>query len=171
LEPVTQGKHQSFLRTLYYWALLFVTLLIVDDASFGWVFWGISQYSLAVSAVTALVVYWSLGYMITIRGLTPNPGKWAGWFLNRLQLGHGNMELRSRKSRLQGKVTSIAAAIPMTLLFGGVLTTLWLRRQKVVDDHQARVLGFWLCGLFALEVAAIHALGIGGLILYVRHLW
>lgn len=169
MEQNMRERPQSLPRTLYYWVALMVTLLVVDDMTFGWAFWAISQFSLLVSAVAALAMYWVMGFWITLRGLDPQPGRIAGWFLRRLQLGHNNPELHDREERLRAKVTSVAAAAPMTLLFGGVFTTLWLRRRGLVDDRTVKWLAFWLSGLFALEVAAIHAVGIGGLILFVRH--
>lgn len=170
MERQAQERPPSLFRTLYYWIALLITLTVVDDWTFGWFFWALSQYDLVLSAVLAFTIYWALGYWITLRGLTPNPGKVAGWFLNRLQLGHTkNHEIHSMEERLQAKITSIGLAVPMSLLFGGVFTTLWLRRRQLVDDQSAKRLGLLLCGLFAIEVAAIHAFGIGGLILYVRH--
>ncbi|HSX17811.1 MAG TPA: hypothetical protein VLE51_00430 [Candidatus Saccharimonadales bacterium] len=161
-------REQSPLRTLYYWGALFIVLLIADDATFGWIFWALAQINPFISAAAALVIYWSIGYWITIRGLKPDPGKVAGWFLRRLQLERKNPELRAREERLKSKITSLAVGIPMSLLFGGVLTTLWLRHRNVIDDHQARRVAFWLCGLYALEFGLIHGLGIGGSIFFAR---
>lgn len=158
----------TFLRTLYYWTLLLITLVVLDDLTFGWIFWALAQIHPLVSASFALVIYWGLGYWITLRGLAPQPGKLAGWFLNRLQLERKNPELRVREQQLKDMITSIGVAFLMALLFGGVLTTLWLRRREVVDDQQARKLAFWLCGLYALEFALLHGLGIGGAIFVTR---
>jgi hypothetical protein len=169
VEQIKEQDQQPLFWTLYYWMLLFITLLVVDDATFGWIFWVIAQFSLIIAAVTAFVIYWVVGYWLTLRGLSPKPGKMAGWLLNRLQLGHPNKAQHEFEQRAQSKITSIASAVPMTLLFGGVFTTLWLHRRGIVANHRARRLGFWLCGLYALEPTVIHALGIGGLILLVRH--
>lgn len=168
MERNHEARNQPFLRTFYYWTVLLITLMVLDDATFGWIFWALAQINPFLSAAVALAIYWALGYWITLRGLSPNPGKVAGWFLRRLQLGHENPELRSREEHLKAKLTSVTASIPMTLLFGGVLTTLWLRRRNIVDSRQAKSLAFWLCGLYALEFAAIHGLGIGGSIFFVR---
>ena len=158
----------SRFRTLYYWTLLFAVLVVADDATFGWIFWALAQIHPLFSATIALVIYWTSGFWITTRGLAPEPGKVAGWFLNRLQLERGNPELRARENQLKQKITSVTIAIPMALLFGGVVVTLWLRRRGVVNDSGAYRLGFWLCGLSALEFALIHGLGIGGSIFFVR---
>lgn len=168
MEYANGVRHPSRLRTLYYWTLLFAILVVVDDLTFGWIFWALAQIHPFLSAFVALCVYWALGYWLTVRGLSPAPGKVASWFLNRLQLERGNPELRSREDQLKGKITSIGAAIPLSLLFGGVVTTLWLRRRGVVSDAQAYRLGFWLCGLYAVEFAFIHGLGIGGSIFFLR---
>ncbi len=161
-------RHPPRLRTLYYWFALLTALVVVDDLTFGWIFWALAQVHPLVSAGAALVTYWAMGYWITLRGLAPKPGKLAGWFLNRLQLERKNPELQEREDRLKAKITSIGVAIPMALLFGGVVTTLWLRRRGVVNESQARKLAFWLCGLYALEFALMHGLGIGGAIYIAR---
>lgn len=165
---VEASRLSRFFRTLYYWTLLLVTLVVVDDLTFGWIFWLLSQIHPLLSALVALCAYWAIGYWITLRGLSPEPGKVARWFLNRLQLERKNPELRAREDELQKKITSIAIAIPLSLLFGGVVTTLWLRRRDVVDDSAAKRVALVLCGLYALEFALIHALGIGGSIFFVR---
>ena len=168
MEPTVEARRQSLLRTLYYWTLLLIVLLIADDLTFGWIFWALAQIHPFVSAAAALVVYWTIGYWVTLRGLKPNPGKIAGWFLRRLQLERKNPELQSRQERLKAKITSIVVGIPMSLLFGGVVTTLWLCRRNIIDDHKARQVAFWLCGLYAIEFTLIHALGIGGTIFILR---
>ena len=159
---------QSRLRTLYYWTLLLITLIIVDDLTFGWIFWALAQVHPFVSASAALIIYWSVGYWITIRGLKPEPGKFASAMLSRLQLDRGNPELRIREEVLKQRIRTVGTAIPMSLLFGGVVVTLWLRRRGVIDDQRARVVAFWLCGLYALEFAVIHGFGIGGGIFIAR---
>jgi hypothetical protein len=156
------------LRSLYYWVALFVVLVLADDATFGWIFWLLSQANPLVSAAVAVAVYWTIGYWITLQGLREHPRPVAAWLLKRLQLERKNPELAERQLRLRQKVTSIAVAIPMALLLGGVVTTLYLRRQEVVDDRRARHVAVWLTGLYALEFALIHALGIGGSIFWVR---
>ena len=159
---IVEARHPSFLRTFYYWTLLLVTLVVLDDLTFGWIFWALAQIHPLISASAAFAIYWAMGYWIALRGLSPVPGKLASWFLARLQLEHKNPELQVREQMLKEKITSISTAIPMALLFGGVVTTLWLRRRGTVDDSGARSLAFWLCGLYALEFALIHGFGIGG---------
>jgi hypothetical protein len=161
-------REQPPWKTVYYWVALFVVLVLVDDATFGWIFWLLSQINPLLSAVVAVAIYWSVGYWIILEGLRPNPRPVAAWFLKRLQLGRKNPELAQRELRLMEKITSVAVAVPLALLFGGPVTTLYLRRRELVDDRQARRLGFWLQGLYALEFAAIHALGIGGSIFWAR---
>lgn len=159
---------QSSLRTLFYWMWLLVMLIVVDDLTFGWIFWALAQVNPLISAAAALVIYWAMGYWITLRGLRPNPGKVAGWFLNQLQLERRNAELRYRQESLKTRMVSIGTAVPMAILFGGVVVTLWLRRRGVIDDNRTRSVAFWLCGLYALEFALIHGFGIGGGIFIAR---
>lgn len=162
--------YQGSVKTLYYWLVLLLALIVADDATFGWLFWLLSQVHPLVSAAAALAIYWAVGYWLIIRGLKPHPGRVASWFLNRLQLERKNPELQKRELLLRQKLRSVAASVPMTLLFGGVVTTLWLCRHGIVDGDslRARKLGFWLAGIYAVEFALIHAFGIGGTIFWFR---
>ena len=162
------GSEPGTLKTLYYWFALFIVLVLADDATFGWVFWLLSQADPLLSAAVAVVIYWAVGYLITLQGLRDQPRPIAAWFLRRLQLERKNPELARRQLKLKERITSVAVAVPMALLLGGVVTTLYLRRQGVVDDNRARRVALWLTGLYALEFAAIHALGIGGSIFWAR---
>lgn len=158
------------IKTLYYWSVLFATLLVADDAIFGWFFWLLSQVHPLVSAAAALAIYWAVGYWLTIRGMKPHPGPVASWLLNRLRLERKNPELKKREQLLRQKLSTVAASVPITLLFGGVVTTLWLCRHGIIDGNSARArrLGFWLAGIYAVEFALIHSFGIGGTIFWFR---
>jgi hypothetical protein len=148
--------------------LLLITLIVLDDLVFGWIFWALAQINPFLSATVAFLSSWSFSYWLTVKGLSPNPGKVAALLLSRFQLGHKNPELQRREQELLNKITSIGIAIPMTLLFGGVVTTLWLRRKNVVSATHAYRLGFILTGVYAVEVALVHGLGIGGSIFFFR---
>lgn len=161
-------RQQSRLRTFTYWAMLLIAMVVLDDLTFGWIFWAIAQISPLLSAGVAVVFYWAMGYWITLRGLAPNPGRVATRLLKRLQLERKNPELRIREDELKLKMTSIITAVPLSLLFGGVVSTLWLWRNGVVNTPKARSVAFWLCGLYALEFGFIHGFGIGGSIFIAR---
>ncbi len=165
---VTEVRHPSRLRTLYYWIALFAILTVLDDLSFGWIFWALAQVSPFLSAGVAFAIYWSIGIWLVFCGLRDDPGRIAGWFLNRFQLERKDPELRAREDQLKRRISSIAWAVPMSLLFGGVITSLWLFRRGVVDRQGARRIGILLCGIYAIEFALIHGFGIGGSIFFVR---
>lgn len=156
------------LRTLYYWILLLLLLLIADDMVFGWIFWVLAQINLPATVAIAMVGSWSFGYWLTLKGLNPNPGRVAKFMLSRLQLERGSAELKKREEQLREKLVSVGGAVPLTLLFGGVVTTLWLYKRASIDQRQARKFAFWLAGVYAIEFAFIHAFAIGGGILWVR---
>jgi hypothetical protein len=169
MDVTNEARQQSTLRTLYYWMLFFVALTIADDATFGWIFWLLAQINPLVSAAIAFTIYWTVGYWITLRGLAPESGRLAGWFLKRLQLDYKNPDLHARQEQMKSKITSVAIAAPMSLLFGGVVTTLWLHSRQVVNDEQAKKVALWLCAIYAVFFATVHALGIGGSIFFARH--
>lgn len=165
METATEVRPQpSRLSTLLWWTVLFLALVVADDLAFGWIFWIIAVLTHPfVSAAVAFAVYWVVGYKITMGGLSPNPGRLTGWFLHRLQLERKNSDLKALEESLMNKITSVTIAVPMSLLFGGVVTVLWLYKRTVVNYGRARLLAIGLCAIYAVEFAAIHGLGMGSL--------
>ena len=160
-------SEQSRIRTIYYWITLLLFLVIVDDGLFGPVFWALSQFNLPLSIVTAFTCSWLLSYWLTLQGMKPVHGWLARTLLRNLRLEQSKDSERERRvQRLREKTTSISIAIPMTLLFGGVIVTLWLLRRGVITPHRARFVALGLTALYAVIFAAVHALGIGGSILF-----
>lgn len=168
MEDTVEVRHQSRLRTFYYWGLLFLLLVLLDDLMVGWVFWLLAQIHPVVAAVIAFVASWRFGYWLALRGLSPNPGRVARTLLAKLELNRRNPEVQARQEQLKGRIRTTGMAVLMTPLFGGVLSVLWLRRRDAVSDVKARQLAFWLTGMYAIEFMLIHAFGIGGSIFVAR---
>lgn len=143
-------------------------MVLVDDLVFGWIFWGIAQWSPVASAAIGFFASWSVSFWLVVQGVNENPGKLATHLLKSLELERSNPELRMREDSVKNKITSVGVAIPMCLLFGGIVPTLWLWKRDVVSHASALRVGFLLCGFYAVEFALVHGLGIGGSIFFVR---
>mgnify|MGYP007037748322 CR=1 FL=1 len=57
----------------------------------------------------------------------------------------------------------------MSLLFGGVVTSLWLYKREVVDLRQVKRVALVLTALYACEFVLIHAFGGGRVLTEVRN--
>lgn len=169
MEVTAMTQREPLVRTLFYWLAFFLVLVFWDDLVFGSIFWSMSQFSVITSVVVAFVFSWRLGYWLALRGLAPEPGTVAGWMLKKFMLERKHPEFRKRQQLLIGKITSVAMAVPLSLIVGGVVTTLWLRSREIVDDVQAKKVALWLCAIYAVLFAIVHAFGIGGGILVTRH--
>ncbi len=162
---VVTAQPQSFSRTraVYYWILLLASLVVLDDLLFGWIFWALALVHPIFSAVIAFAACWGISYWLVLEGLRAEPKKVAAILLARFGLERKNPEIARREHSLKKKLASVGAAVPMTLLFGGVVTTLWLRRRAVIPtDSLARRTGAYLTAVYAVEFMLLHALGIGG---------
>lgn len=162
IAPAPGSRIVRVLQSSVWWLATFAALVVVGDISDGWVFWVIAHFSVWLSAASALVWAWGTGYWLTLRGLSPSPGRIASFFLRRLSLEPSGGAVAERTAEMHRRVTSIAWAVPMTLLLGGVVTTLVMRKSGVIVGDACRRWGCWLSGLFAVEFAAIHGLAIGG---------
>jgi hypothetical protein len=152
------------LRNLFWWFALLVTLVILDDLVFGPIAWLIAQVNPWLAAVVGFSAMWGLSYWLVLVGVRPQQGRVARLLLSRLQLERRNPRIREREATLKAHLTSVAVAVPMSLLFGGVVTSLWLYKREVVDERQVRRLAFWLTALYACEFVILHAFG-GGRVL------
>ena len=162
--PAPESAVIRTLRNLFWWTALLVTLIVVDDLLFGPIAWGLAQISVWLAAVVGFTAMWGFSYWLVLVGLRPDPPRLAQAMLRRLQLERRSAELQAREASLKERLTSVGIAIPMSLLFGGVVTSLWLRRRDVVNDTQVRRLALYLTALYACEFVLLHAFGGGRLL-------
>lgn len=158
------GGVLASVRSLFWWFALFITLVILDDLVFGPIAWLLAQINPWLAALVGFSAMWGVSYWLVIVSLRPHQGRVAKLLLSRLQLERRNPALREREATLKAHLTSVALAVPMSLLFGGVVTSLWLYKREVVDERQVRSLALVLTALYACEFVVLHAFG-GGRVL------
>lgn len=141
-----------------------MTLVVLDDLIFGPIAWGLAQIDPWLAVIVSFAAMWGGSYWLVLRGLAPSPGPVASALLRRLQLERRNPELTAREASLKSRITSVGVAVPMSLLFGGVVTSLWLIRREVVDEGQIRQVALVLTFLYAVEFVLLHAVGGGRLL-------
>lgn len=145
-------------RVTIWWIATVVTLVILDDLTFGPLFWLISRTAGPwISAATALVVYTSAQVFIVFRATEDDPGRIAGFFLRRLDLNRRSQHIAANERRLHSQVAGWFSALLMTPIIGGVLPPLLLWRM---GWHRSSVRHVVLvCApIYAMEFAVLHGL-------------
>lgn len=133
------------------------TLVVIDDLTYGPVFWVLSIVGPTPIVVGfAFGIYWLVQMFLVREGLKSQPGRAARFFLERLQLERKNAEIGHREQTLHRKVTTAVVALPLSLVIGGVLPPLILARNGVARTT-ARRLAVVTSGLYAAEFAYLHA--------------
>jgi hypothetical protein len=151
-------------RGLFWWCVTVLVLVIVDDLVFGPVFWSIALLSRPAAVIFAFCASWAFGTWLVFRGTREDPGRVARFFLNRLWLERRNPDIAQRERRVREAVTSTIAATVATPFIGGVVPSLVLYKRDAMPVGQIRRLAVFLAALYAVEFAAIHGYGFGGVL-------
>jgi hypothetical protein len=151
-------------RGLFWWSVTILVLVVLDDLVFGPVFWSIALLSRPAAVVLAFLASWTFGVWLVFRGTRSAPGRVAQFFLNRLWLERRNPDIGQRERKVRDSVTSTVAATLSTPFIGGVIPSLVLSKRNVMPVAQIRRLSVFLTALYAVEFAAVHGYGFGGVV-------
>jgi hypothetical protein len=155
-DHVAERAKPALVTTFGWWALTIFTLVIVDDLTFGPLFWvGARLVGQIPTFIAALVIYTSAQIILVARATSETPGKIASWLLSRLQLERKNVEVAQREASLHRRAASATGAIAITPLIGGVLPPLLLHRTGASTSF-VRKLSFATAPIYALEFAFLH---------------
>lgn len=157
-QPQAPEQRQPLSHTVWWWLVTLLTLVVLDDLTFGPFFWALSRLAgpgWAVAAVYA--VYVPAQVYLVARGTTDDPGRVASWFLKRLDLERRYPQVRRNELRLRSRVGGIASSLLMTLLIAGVLPPLVLWRQGYPRDFVLRI-AVLTSALYATEFALLHGI-------------
>lgn len=156
--PPRAFRVRHWLRTAWWWAITVVTLVVLDDLTFGPAFWAIARLLSAEAAVAAvLITYIPVQVFIVHRATSPEPGRFAAFFLNRLALERRSERIAAREKALHGKVVGAVSGTALTLVIGGVLPPLILWRTGYPTVFVRR-LSWVTASLYAAEFAVLHAI-------------
>lgn len=146
------------LRAAAWWMATLATLVVLDDLTFGPLFWAISRWLGALVAVLAVFAIYVPAQVVLVRRATePDPGKVAQFFLNRLELERRSHQVADREALLHGRVIGAASAIGLTLVIGGVLPPILLWRAGYSATFVRR-LSYLTAPLYAAEFALLHGI-------------
>ncbi len=143
---------------LGWWALTILILVVLDDLTFGPAFWAISRLAGPLVAVAAIyAIYLPVQVFLVARGTTEDPGRFAAFFLRRLDLERRSEQVARNERRLRSKVLGVGSALLGSLVIGGVLPPLLLWRSGMPRPQVLR-LSVATSAIYATEFALLHGL-------------
>ncbi len=154
----TPDEAPSWWQVALWWIATVLTLVVLDDLTFGPIFWLISRTAGPwVAAGLALCIYTSAQVFIVYRATEEVPGRIASFFLNRLDLNRRSRHVAENERKLHSRVGGWASAILLTPVIGGVLPPLLLWRIGW-DRRTVRRIVLVCAPIYAVEFAVLHGL-------------
>lgn len=143
---------------MLWWAVTLAVLVVLDDLTFGPLFWAISRLLGPLAAVTAVYAsYVPIQIYLVRRGTSATPGRLADYVLRRLDLERRSERISRNEQALRSKVLGGGSAILLSLVIGGVLPPLLLWRQGMATGAVRR-LSIVTAIVYATEFALLHGL-------------
>lgn len=143
-------------RATFWWVATVTTLVVVDDLTYGPVFWLLTGIFGRVVIVAAFIIYFFAQLYLVNHGIKDSPGRLARAFLDRLQLSRRSDEVADRETRLHEQVTGVALACLFALLIGGILPPLLLRRRGW-SRRAVQRLAVATSAIYAIEFTILHS--------------
>lgn len=152
----TEPPSSTGLATLGWWAVTLVTLVVLDDLTFGPVFWAISRFGSPIAGfLAALAIYVPVQIALVRAGTSDDPSRFARFFLDRLDLDRRSRHVAAREEQMRARVTGIASSLGLSLVIGGVLPPLVLWRSGFSTRFVRRL--SWATALvYAVEFSFLH---------------
>lgn len=155
--PTPTGR-QPILVTIGWWAATLATLIVLDDLTFGPVFWLISVLgSPKLGFLVAFAVYVPVQILLVRAATSDEPHRILAAILGRLELDRRSAHVAQREKQLHARVTSGAMAVLLSFAIGGVLPPLVLWRAGHPTAYVRR-LSVLTSTAYALEFALLHGM-------------
>jgi hypothetical protein len=152
----SQSHAAAPLSVAVWWLATVLTLVVLDDLTFGPAFWALSRLAGPLVAVVAIFAIYVPAQLLILRGATSDaPGRVTAFFLRRLDLERRNPQLARNEEQLRSKVVGTSSALLLSLVIGGVLPPLLLWRRGA-DRRFVLRLGIVTSVVYAAEFAVLH---------------
>jgi len=144
--------------TAGWWAATLLTLIVIDDLTFGPIFWLISRLGSPWAGFLAALLIYVPAQIVLVRGATSgDPGRVVAYLLARLDLHRRSHNIAQREHRIRARVTGVATALALSVAVGGVLPPLVLWRQGFSTAFVRR-LSLLTATVYAVEFSLLHGL-------------
>lgn len=152
-------------HAIIWWSITLAFLFVIDDLTFGPMFWALALVSPVLSTIVAFVASIAFQLVLVREVLRPQRKKIVQFFLRRLLMEErANPEIEMRERSIKRRAASITGAIVVTPLLGGVIPISVLKKQGDVSENALNLLALPLAVMYATEFALIHGgYGIGAI--------
>lgn len=156
--PTPAQKVLRALEAAFWWSITVVVLVVLDDVTFGPVFWTLAvTVGPVVSFLAAMSVYVPVQVWLVHRATEPEPGRAAAWMLRRLYLNRRVRRVARNEQRIHGRVVGALSAVALSPVVGGVLPPLVLNSSGY-DRVFVRRVSWVTATAYALTFAVIHGI-------------
>jgi hypothetical protein len=150
----TRAAHLAI--TAGWWLATLVTLIILDDLTFGPIFWLISRLGSPLAGfAVAMAIYMPVQIFLVWAATSGDPGRIATFFLQRLDLERRSRSIAAREHAVHERVTGAVTAIALSPVIGGVLPPMVLWRMGF-ETTFVRRLSIVTAFVYALEFSLLH---------------
>ena len=150
------AEPRPWLSSIGWWSLTILVLTIVDDLTFGPLFWLLSRTAgPLIAGLTAWVAYTVIQIILVRQGTEETPHRVAAFLLNRLSLERRFDQVGEREQSLHASVTDVVTATLASLVIGGVIPPLILYRRGRARESVRRI-SYLTAPLYAAEFGLLH---------------
>lgn len=150
------SEREPVVVVVFWWAATVLTLIVLDDLTFGPLFWVLSRIFGPFAAIAAIyAVYVPAQVFIVNQATLPNPGRTARFFLRRLDLTRRRPEISDREDLVHHRVVGGTSAVVSSLLIAGVLPPLLLWKAGFTRRFVRRI-SYVTAFVYASEFALLH---------------
>lgn len=140
----------------FWWVVTLGTLLVLDDLTFGPLFWWLSRTAGRVAAsTTAFCIYFAAQILLVHRGTMESPGRLASFFLRRLDLTRRHPQVEAHERQVRSGIVGGVSAVMLSPVIGGVIPPLVLWRIGF-SRRYVRSLVLVTAPIYAAEFAFLH---------------
>ena len=144
------------LAAVGWWLATIGLLVLLDDFTYGPVFWLLGLTAGFIAVFVAFSIYFVVQLYLVAEGTKPVPSRAAAALLDRLRLARRSSEIGQREVRVHERVTGGLAAILLAPLIGGVLPALLLFKIGWDRSHVIAI-SVVTSAIYAAEFAFLHA--------------
>ncbi len=158
MTQTSRSRAAAPLSVVAWWLATVLTLVVLDDLTFGPAFWVVARLAGPLVAVIAIFCVYVPAQLVILKGATSDsPGRATSFFLRRLDLERRKPQLARNEQQLRSKVVGAGSAVLLSLVIGGVLPPLLLWRRGA-DRRFVLRLGVVTSFVYAAEFALLHGL-------------
>lgn len=161
IAAVPSSEPTPWWSALAWWIATLAVLVVLDDLTFGPLFWLTGFLSTPqAAAAAAFVISLLVQVYVVWQGTRAQPSRPAAFMLNRLHMERRNANVAAREKAMHRKVGGAVSAILLSPVIGGIIPTMLLWKAGY-STRFVRRLSVPAAAIYAAEFALLHGLAPG----------